>query len=115
MLAFQPHRYTRTRDLIDDFAKVLSAADVLLVTEVYSAGEPPLAGADGRAICRAIRSRGALEPIFVEKVEELAQALTGLIREEDLIVTMGAGHIGAIAHGLADRLSAPSRARRRSQ
>ena len=115
VLAFQPHRYTRTRDLIDDFAKVLSAADVLLVTEVYSAGEAPLAGADGRAICRAIRSRGALEPIFVEKVEELAQALAGLIREGDLIVTMGAGHIGAIAHGLADRLSAPSRARRRSQ
>ena len=77
VLAFQPHRYTRTRDLIDDFAKVLSAADVLLVTEVYAAGEAPIAGADGRAMCRAVRGRGQLEPLFVEKVEELAEALQG--------------------------------------
>jgi UDP-N-acetylmuramate--alanine ligase len=115
VLAFQPHRYTRTRDLIDDFAKVLSGVDVLLVTEVYSAGEAPLAGADGRAICRAIRGRGALEPIFVARVEELADALRGLIHPNDLIVTMGAGNIGAAAHGLAERLSVGSAARRRSQ
>src|SRR5207253_84641 len=74
LLAFQPHRYTRTRDLIDDFGKVLSGADALAVTEVYAAGEAPIAGADGRAICRAVRSRGVLEPLFVEKVEELAPA-----------------------------------------
>ena len=79
VLAFQPHRYTRTRDLIDDFGKVLSTADALLVTEVYAAGEAPIAGADGRAICRAVRSRGQVEPVFVEKVETLAAALRDVI------------------------------------
>jgi UDP-N-acetylmuramate--alanine ligase len=110
VLAFQPHRYTRTRDLIDDFGKSLSAADVLIVTEVYAAGEAPIAGADGRAICRAVRSRGQVEPVFVEKVEELADALTDVIQDNDLIVTMGAGHISAVSHALPAQL-----ARRRSQ
>lgn len=106
VLAFQPHRYTRTRDLIDDFGKVLSSADVLLVTEVYAAGEPPIEGSDGRAICRAVRSRGQVEPIFVERVEELATPLKGLIRANDLIVTMGAGHINTVAHALPAALAA---------
>jgi UDP-N-acetylmuramate--alanine ligase len=110
VLAFQPHRYTRTRDLIDDFGKALTAADVLFVTEVYAAGEAPIAGADGRAICRAVRSRGQVEPVFVEKVEDLADALSGVIRDGDLIVTMGAGHISAASHALPAQL-----ARRRSQ
>jgi UDP-N-acetylmuramate--alanine ligase len=110
VLAFQPHRYTRTRDLIDDFGKALSAADALLVTEVYAAGEAPIAGADGRAICRAVRSRGQVEPVFVEKVEDLAAALTDVMRANDVIVTMGAGHISAISHALPGQL-----ARRRSQ
>jgi UDP-N-acetylmuramate--alanine ligase len=110
VLAFQPHRYTRTRDLIDDFGKVLSAADALLVTEVYAAGEAPIAGADGRAICRAVRSRGQVEPVFVAKVEELAPALMDVIRANDVIVTMGAGHISAASHALPAQL-----ARRRSQ
>jgi UDP-N-acetylmuramate--alanine ligase len=105
VLAFQPHRYTRTRDLIDDFGKVLSDADVLLVTEVYAAGEAPIAGADGRAICRAVRSRGQVEPVFVEKVEGLASALTDVIKDEDLIVTMGAGNISAVSHALPTQLS----------
>jgi UDP-N-acetylmuramate--alanine ligase len=105
VLAFQPHRYTRTRDLIDDFGKVLSDADVLFVTEVYAAGEAPIAGADGRAICRAVRSRGQVEPVFVEKVEGLASALTDVIRDEDLIVTMGAGNISAASHALPTQLS----------
>jgi UDP-N-acetylmuramate--alanine ligase len=105
VLAFQPHRYTRTRDLIDDFGKVLSAADVLFVTEVYAAGEAPIAGADGRAICRAVRSRGQVEPVFVEKVEGLASALTDVIKDEDLIVTMGAGNISAVSHALPTQLS----------
>jgi UDP-N-acetylmuramate--alanine ligase len=119
VLAFQPHRYSRTRDLIDDFGKALSAADVLLVTEVYAAGEAPIAGADGRAICRAVRSRGHVEPIFVEKVEELAAALKDVIRGNDLIVTMGAGHINAISHGLLVQLGTnaptPIDKRRRSR
>jgi UDP-N-acetylmuramate--alanine ligase len=106
VLAFQPHRYTRTHDLIDDFAKVLSSADVLLVTEVYAAGESPITGADGRAICRAVRGRGHVEPIFVEKVEELALALRDVIDKDDLVVTMGAGNINAVSHALPAKLSA---------
>jgi UDP-N-acetylmuramate--alanine ligase len=106
VLAFQPHRYTRTRDLIDDFGKELSGADVLCVTEVYAAGETAIPGADGRAICRAVRSRGQLEPLFVEKVEELAQALKDVIRDGDVIVAMGAGNISAVAHALPGALTA---------
>jgi UDP-N-acetylmuramate--alanine ligase len=106
VLAFQPHRYTRTHDLLDDFAGVLSSADVLLVTEVYAAGEQPIQGADGRAICRAVRSRGRVEPIFVEKVEELAAHVRDLLRDGDVLVTMGAGHIGTVAHQLPAQLAA---------
>ena len=107
VLAFQPHRYTRTRDLLDDFAKVLSGFDVLLVTEVYAAGEQPIKGADGRAICRAIRSRGKLEPVFVNRVENIAAELRDVLRDGDVVITMGAGHIGAVAHGLLSKLAAP--------
>ena len=106
VLAFQPHRYTRTRDLLDDFAQVLSAADVLLVTEVYAAGEAPIQGADGRAICRAVRTRGRVEPVFVERVEDLAGALAGILRDGDVVLTMGAGHIGSVAHQLPAQLAA---------
>ena len=109
VLAFQPHRFTRTRDLLDDFAKVLSSADVLLVTEVYPAGEAPIPGCDGRAICRAVRSRGQVEPIFVERVEELAVSLKDVIRAGDVIVTMGAGHINTVAHSLPTALAVPVR------
>ncbi len=105
VLVFQPHRYTRTRDLLDDFANVLAAVDVLLVTEVYAAGETPIKGADGRAICRAIRSRGKVEPVFVEKLEQIAAALIDVLHPGDVIVTMGAGHIGAIAQELPARLA----------
>jgi UDP-N-acetylmuramate--alanine ligase len=104
VLAFQPHRYTRTRDLLDDFARVLSGADVLLVTEVYAAGEAPIAGADGRAICRAVRSRGQVEPIFVEKADQLGAALRDVLRPGDVVLAMGAGHIGAIVHELPKQL-----------
>jgi UDP-N-acetylmuramate--alanine ligase len=100
VLAFQPHRYTRTRDLLDDFGRVLASADVLLVTEVYAAGEAPISGADGRAICRAVRSRGLVEPVFVEHVEELGLALRAVLKDGDLVLTMGAGNIGAVAHEL---------------
>ena len=113
VLAFQPHRYTRTRDLLDDFASVLSGFDVLLVTEVYAAGEAPIKGADGRSICRAIRSRGKLEPVFVQRAENIAAALRDLLRDGDVVVTMGAGHIGAIAHDLLTRLAAPRAVERR--
>jgi UDP-N-acetylmuramate--alanine ligase len=106
LLAFQPHRFTRTRDLIDDFGKALSEADLLCVTEVYAAGEAAIAGADGRAICRAVRSRGQLEPLFVEKVEELPAALKDLIRDGDVVLAMGAGNISNVAHALPEALSA---------
>jgi UDP-N-acetylmuramate--alanine ligase len=92
--------------LIDEFARALSAADVLCVTEVYAAGEIPIAGADGRAICHAVRSVGALEPIFVERVEELASVLDKLILDGDVIVAMGAGNISAVAHTLPASLGA---------
>jgi UDP-N-acetylmuramate--alanine ligase len=106
VLAFQPHRYTRTRDLLDDFATVLSAADALLVTEVYAAGEAPIAGADGRAICRAVRGRGHVEPVFVARVEDLAEPLGDLLRPGDVVLAMGAGHISGVAHDLPAQLAA---------
>jgi UDP-N-acetylmuramate--alanine ligase len=106
VLAFQPHRYSRTRDLLDDFGRALSGCDVLLVTEVYAAGESPIAGADGRAICRAVRSRGLLEPVFVERVDELAEALRAVLHDGDLLLTMGAGNIGTVSQDLKSRLAA---------
>ena len=106
VLVFQPHRYSRTRDLLDDFAQVLSEADVLVVLDVYAAGEAPIAGADGRAIARAVRSRGAVEPVFVETLDDLEPVLDGLLADGDLLLTMGAGDIGAYAAGLPERLAA---------
>jgi len=106
LLAFQPHRYSRTRDLLDDFARVLAGVDALIVTEVYAAGEAPIAGADGKAICRAVRTHNRVEPLFVEKIEDLPAALIQVARDGDLIVTMGAGSIGAMAHELPARLAA---------
>lgn len=108
LLAFQPHRYSRTRDLLDDFARVLSSVDALVVTEVYPAGEAPIAGADGRAICRAVRSHGRVEPVYIEKIEELPRALIQIVRDGDVVVTMGAGSIGSAAHELPAALAAIS-------
>ncbi|MGH8662636.1 MAG: UDP-N-acetylmuramate--L-alanine ligase [Burkholderiales bacterium] len=96
VLAFQPHRYTRTRDLFEDFVRVLSGVDLLLLTEVYSAGEAPIVAADGRALARALRVQGKVEPIFVEQVGELAAAIRAAARDGDVIVTMGAGSIGNV-------------------
>jgi UDP-N-acetylmuramate--alanine ligase len=105
VLVFQPHRFTRTRDLLDDFASVLGDADVLVVLEVYSAGEDPIAGADGRAIARAVRSRGGVEPVFVETLDKLPGVLEDLLDEGDLVLTMGAGDIGAFALRLPELLA----------
>jgi UDP-N-acetylmuramate--alanine ligase len=113
LLAFQPHRYTRTRDLLDDFARVLAGnADALIVTEVYAAGETPIAGADGKAICRAVRSHGRVEPVYVEKIDELPRALIQIARDGDVIVTMGAGSIGSLAPELPAALTTLSAERR---
>jgi UDP-N-acetylmuramate--alanine ligase len=104
VLVFQPHRYTRTRDLMDDFAQVLSEVDVLVLLDVYAAGEAPIAGADGRAIARAVRSRGAVEPVFVESLEDLQPVLADILEDGDLVLTMGAGDIGAYAAKLPQLL-----------
>jgi UDP-N-acetylmuramate--alanine ligase len=101
VLAFQPHRYTRTRDCFEDFAKVLSTADALLLTEVYAAGEAPVVAADGRALARAVRVQGKVEPIFVDSVAELPAAILSTARDGDVVVTMGAGSIGGVARMLA--------------
>jgi UDP-N-acetylmuramate--alanine ligase len=100
VLAFQPHRYTRTRDLLDDFAEVLSLVDVLVLSEVYAAGETPIAGADGRALARAVRARGRVDPVFVAHPRELPSVLPDLLRDGDLLLLQGAGDIGAVAHEL---------------
>ena len=97
VLAFQPHRYTRTRDCFEDFVKVLSAVDVLLLTEVYAAGEAPIVAADGRALARAVRVQGKVEPIFVDQVADLPAAIRNTAKDGDVVVTMGAGSIGAVA------------------
>lgn len=97
VLAFQPHRFSRTRDLFDDFAQVLSEVDTLILLDVYPAGEKPIAGADGRSLSRAIRVRGKVDPVFVEQVADLPTALPGLLRDGDLLLLMGAGDIGAMA------------------
>jgi UDP-N-acetylmuramate--alanine ligase len=101
MLAFQPHRYTRTRDLFEDFVKVLSSADALVLTEVYAAGESPIVAADGRALARALRVAGRIEPVFVEDVADVAGAIASIVRDGDVVVTMGAGSIGSVAQQLA--------------
>ena len=96
-LAFQPHRFSRTRDLFDDFVSVLSGVDKLIVLEVYAAGEEPIQGADARALCRAIRNRGRIEPVFVEDIGELANVLSDIVTNGDIVVTLGAGSIGGFA------------------
>ena len=95
LVFFQPHRYSRTRDLIDDFATVLAGLDVLVVLEVYSAGEAPLGAADGRALCRAIRARGRVDPVFAEGVRDVGVLAADLARPGDVVLTLGAGDIGA--------------------
>ena len=101
VMAYQPHRYTRTRDLYEDFAKVLSTVDSLLLLEVYSAGEAPIAGADSRSLCRSIRARGQLDPIYVATPADLPAALADVLQDGDVLMTQGAGNIGALAKQLA--------------
>jgi len=96
VLAFQPHRYTRTRDLFEDFVRVLSSVDVLLLAEVYPAGEAPIVAADGRSLARALRVAGKVEPIFVEDMTEMPQAIRHAAQPGDVVITMGAGSIGAV-------------------
>jgi len=101
VLVFQPHRYTRTRDLFEDFVKVLSTVDALVLTEVYPAGEAPIVAADARALARALRVGGKVEPLFVEDVADVAAAVDAIARDGDIVLTMGAGSIGGVAQQLA--------------
>lgn len=101
VVAFQPHRYSRTRDLLDDFVNVLSSVDALVLTEVYPAGEAPIAGADGRALARGIRARGRIEPVLVAHPRDLEVTLPDVLRDGDLLILAGAGDIGRSAQALA--------------
>lgn len=111
VVVFQPHRYTRTRDLLDDFAAVLAEVDTLLITEVYAAGEAPIPRADGRAISRAVRGHGRVEPLFVDSLDALPEHLAPLLRGGEVVLTLGAGSIGALAPELPARVAALAEAR----
>ncbi|HCH51016.1 MAG TPA: UDP-N-acetylmuramate--L-alanine ligase [Proteus sp.] len=108
VMIFQPHRYTRTRDLYEDFAAVLNQVDILLLTDVYAAGETPITGADSRSLCRTIRHRGKLDPIWVSDVENITSILAGVLTDNDLVLVQGAGNIGKIARRLAETKFQPS-------
>lgn len=101
VMLFQPHRYTRTRDCFEDFVQVLSSVDALLLLDVYGAGEKPITGADGRTLARSIRTRGTVDPVFVEKTEELGDILRHVLKPGDVLLTQGAGNVGVIAQELA--------------
>lgn len=97
VLAFQPHRYTRTRDCFEDFIKVIGQADAVLLAEVYAAGEAPIVAADGRSLARALRIAGKVEPVFVDDVADMPQAVLDNGQDGDVVLCMGAGSIGAVA------------------
>lgn len=103
VMVYQPHRFTRTRDLYDDFVSVLSQVDVLILLDVYSAGEKPIAGADGRSLARSIRQRGVVDPVFVSDLDELPSVVADLVQPNDIVLTQGAGSVGRLSKVLADR------------
>ncbi len=102
VLAFQPHRYTRTRDCFEDFVKVIGEADLVLLSEVYAAGEAPIVAADGRSLARAIRVAGKVEPVFVDDIDAMPQAIYDNARGGDVVMCMGAGSIGAVPAKVVD-------------
>jgi UDP-N-acetylmuramate--alanine ligase len=101
VLAFQPHRYTRTRDLFEDFVKVLSTTDVLVLAEVYAAGEQPIVAADGRSLAHALRVAAKVEPVFVEDIADMPASILAVVRDGDVVMTMGAGSISGVPAKLA--------------
>ncbi|RYF39843.1 MAG: UDP-N-acetylmuramate--L-alanine ligase, partial [Comamonadaceae bacterium] len=103
VLAFQPHRYTRTRDCFEDFVKVLGHADAVLLGEVYSAGEAPIVAADGRSLARAVRVAGKIEPVFVGEISGMPEAILEAARDGDVVMCMGAGSIGGVPAKLAEQ------------
>lgn len=105
LLAFQPHRFTRTRDCFDDFVKVIAQADAVLLAEVYAAGETPIVAADGRSLARALRVAGKIEPVFVDQISDMAQSIVDIAQGGDVVLCMGAGSIGAVSAKVVDLLS----------
>lgn len=103
VMIYQPHRYTRTRDLYEDFVDVLSSVDQLVLLEVYSAGEEPIPGADSRHLCRTIRTRGTVDPIFVKGIDGVPEVIKGLVQPGDIVITQGAGNVGLLANELCKR------------
>ena len=102
VMLYQPHRYSRTRDLFEDFVRVLGGVDTLLLLDVYGAGEAPIPGAEGRTLAGSIRQRGAIDPIFVQDKAELPELLGRVLRPGDILITQGAGDIGGISLVLAE-------------
>jgi UDP-N-acetylmuramate--alanine ligase len=107
LLAFQPHRYTRTRDCFEDFVKVISQADAVLLAEVYAAGEAPIVAADSRSLMRALRVAGHIEPVFVDDIGAMAQTILDNVQAGDVVLCMGAGSIGAVPAKVLELLQAP--------
>jgi UDP-N-acetylmuramate--alanine ligase len=102
VMIFQPHRYTRTRDLYEDFVKVLAEVDLLIVLAVYGAGEEPIAGAGSKNLCGSIRQRSSVDPIYIETIEEVPAMLNDLLQDNDLVITLGAGSVNKLVAMLAD-------------
>ena len=111
VMVYQPHRYTRTRDLYEDFVAVLSSCDVLVLLDVYPAGEDAIPGADSRSLTRSIRQRGQVEPIFAEQIEDVPGLLCGIVNDGDIVITQGAGNVARLAQDLStlDLLEVPSK------
>lgn len=103
VVVFQPHRYTRTRDLFDDFCQVLSPLETLVLCDVYPAGEQPIASADGRSLARGVRARGRVEPVFVDQADELPHILADVIDNGDVMLTLGAGNIGTVVRDMVQQ------------
>ncbi|MDP3826665.1 MAG: cyanophycin synthetase, partial [Polaromonas sp.] len=115
VLAFQPHRFTRTRDCFEDFVKVIAQADSVLLSEVYAAGEAPIVAADGRSLARALRVAGKVEPVFVDDIEAMAQAIADNARDGDVVLCMGAGTIGAVPGKVVELLQKTERSAQEGQ
>jgi len=108
VLAFQPHRYTRTRDCFEDFVKVMGSADVVLLAEVYAAGEAPIVAADGRSLARALRVAGHVDPVFVDEIGAMAQTIVEQAQPGDVVISMGAGPIGNVPAQVVELLGRPA-------
>ncbi len=103
VVVFQPHRYSRTRDLFDEFSQVLATGDAVVLTDVYAAGEDPIAGIDSGALCQSIRARGRVNPVLVSNVNDIPRELPAMLEDGDLVLLLGAGNIGQVAQGIRER------------